>query len=220
MMVGFKNSMMNVFDMTDLGKIRLFFLGIEVLQQSDGIFICQKKYAMDVLKRFGMDGSSSVGSPIILGFKLHKDEYGVRIDESYYKQVVGSLMYLTATRPDLMFSVSLISRFMAEPTEMHLQAANRILRYLRGTTSFGILNKKGGTYELLAYTDSDYAGDIEDRKSTLGYVFLLSSGAVSWLSKKQPIVTLSTTEAEFVAAAGCASQAIWMRRVLETLGHA
>lgn len=118
MMVGFKNSMMNVFNMTDLGKMR-FSLGIEVSQQSDGIFICQKKYAMDVLKRFGMDESSSVGSPIIPGFKLHKDEYGVRIDESYYKQVVGSLMYLTATRPDLTFSVSLISRFMAKPTEMH-----------------------------------------------------------------------------------------------------
>jgi len=129
-------------------------------------------------------------------------------------------MYLTTTRPDMMFSVSLISRFMSRPTELHLQAAKRILRYLQGTTNFGILYKREGMDELRAFTDSDYVGDLEDRKSTSRYVFLMSSGAVSWLSKKQPIVTLSTTEAEFMAAAGCASHAVWMRRVFENLGLA
>ena len=123
-------------------------------------------------------------------------------------------MYLTATRPDLMYSVSLISRYMGKPTEMHMAAAKRILRYLKGSWNFGILYKWGWFDELEAFTDSDYAGDVDDRKSTSGYVFLLNSGAVSWASKKQPIVTLSTTEAEFVAAAGCASQAMWMKRVL------
>jgi hypothetical protein len=108
---------------------------------------------------------------------------------------------------------------MSRPTELHLQAANRILRYLKGTFDYGIMYKRMSTNDLIAYTDSDYAGDLNDRKSTSGYVFLLSSGAVSWLSKKQPIVTLSTTEAEFVAAAGCASQVVWMRRVLDQLGH-
>lgn len=126
-------------------------------------------------------------------------------------------MYLTATRPDIMYSVSLISRYMAKPTEIHLQAAKRILRYLKGTFDYGIMYKKGSSDDLIAYTDSDYVGDLDDRKSTSGYVFLLSSGAV--LSKKQPIVTLSTTDTEFVAAAGCASQAVWMRRVLKQLGH-
>lgn len=218
MLSSFKRSMMKAFEMTDLGKMR-FFLGIEVSQQSNGIFICQKKYAVEVLKRFGMFESNEVNSPIIPGCKLNKDEHGIKIDESYYKQVVGSLMYLTATRPDMMYSVSLISRYMANPTEFHLQAAKRILRYLKGTFDYGIMYKKGSSEELMAYTDSDYAGDTEDRKSTSGYVFLLSSGAVSWLSKKQPIVTLSTTEAEFVAAAGCASQAVWIRRVLEKLGY-
>jgi hypothetical protein len=219
MMNGFKSSMMNVFDMTDMGKMR-FFLGIEVIQKANGNFICQKKYAIEVLKRFGMAESNPVSSPIVPGVKLNKDDQGVQVDESYYKQIVGSLMYLTTTRPDMMFSVSLISRFMSRPTELHLQAAKRILRYLQGTTNFGILYKRDGMDELRAFTDSDYAGDVEDRKSTSGYVFLMSSGAVSWLSKKQPIVTLSTTEAEFVAAAGCASQAVWMRRVLENLGLA
>nr|KYP50279.1 Retrovirus-related Pol polyprotein from transposon TNT 1-94 [Cajanus cajan] len=108
---------------------------------------------------------------------------------------------------------------MSQPTQIHMQAAKRVLRYLQGTVNFGIFYKKGGDEELLAYTDSDYASDLEDRKSTSGYVFLLSNGAVAWSSKKQPIVTLSTTEAEFVAAAACACQVVWMRRILKELGH-
>ena len=218
MMMSFKCSMMKVFEMTDLGKMK-FFLGIEVLQQDDGIFICQRKYALEILKRFGMIESCEVKSPMVPGSKLSKDINGAAIDESFYKQIIGSLMYLTSTRPDLVYSVSLISRYMSRPTELHLQAAKRILRYLKGTFDYGIMYKRMSTNDLIAYTDSDYAGDLNDRKSTSGYVFLLSSGAVSWLSKKQPIVTLSTTEAEFVAAAGCASQVVWMRRVLDQLGH-
>lgn len=137
------------------------------------------------------------------------------MDETYFKQIVGSLMYLTATRPDLMFIVSLISRYMGKPTELHFQAVKRVLRYLNGTTNFEIFYKKGGSKSLIGYTDSDYAGDVEDRKSTSGYVFMLGSRAISWSSKKQPIVTLSTIEAEFVADASCASQAIWMKRIFE-----
>jgi hypothetical protein len=218
MLFDFKKSMMREFDMSDLGKMR-YFLGIEVLQNSGGIYICQKKYALEVLKRFGMMECNAVKNPIVPGCKVNKDEDGVKVDETYYKQLVGSLMYLTATRPDMMFVTCLISRYMAKPTELHLQIAKRALRYLRGTVNFGIQYKKGGSNELLAFTDSDYAGDIEDRKSTSGYVFVLSSGAVSWSSKKQPIVTLSTTEAEFVAAAMCVCQALWIKRVLKELGY-
>lgn len=216
MITAFKNSMMKKFDMSDLGKMR-FFLGIEVLQKPEGIYICQRKYALDVLKRFGMENSNAVCNPIVPGSKMHKDENGVTVDETLYKQIVGSLMYLTATRSDMLFVVSLISRYMAKPTELHMQAAKRALRYLKGTVSLGIFYKKGGTKELFGFTDSDYAGDVEDRKSTSGYVFLLSNGAVSWSSKKQPIVTLSTTEAEFVVAAACACQAVWMRGILKKL---
>lgn len=217
MMSEFKNSMLREFDMTDLGKMR-FFLGIEVLQKCDGIYICQKKYALDVLRRFGMIDCNSVSTPIVPGFKVSK-EGGRSVDETYYKQLVGSLMYLTATRPDMMFITCLLSRYMAKPMEIHLQAAKRALRYLKGTVNYGIHYKKGINSELLAFTDSDYAGDLDDRKSTSGYVFLMSSGAVSWCSKKQPIVTLSTTEAEFVAASVCACQGIWMKRILKELGH-
>ncbi|XP_048324673.2 secreted RxLR effector protein 161-like [Ziziphus jujuba] len=103
--------------------------------------------------------------------------------------------------------------------ESHLQAAKRVLRYLKGTVNYGIHYKKGGNGELLAFTDRDYAGDLEDKKSTSGYVFLKSSGAISWCSKKQPIVTLSTIEAEFMAATICACQGVWMKRILRELGH-
>lgn len=108
---------------------------------------------------------------------------------------------------------------MANPTELHSQILKRVLRYVKGTVNLGIFYKRRDDEELLAYTDSDYAGDLTDRRSTSGYVFSLSGGAVSWSSKKQPVVILSTTEAEYIAATSCATQGIWMRRVLSKLQH-
>jgi len=218
MFVEFKRSMMLEFDMTDLGKMR-YFLGIEVVQKSDGIFIGQKKYVLEVLERFGMDKYNPVHNPIVPGEKLEKDKDGAKVDGTYYKQVVGSLMYLTTTCPDIMFVVSLISRYMGNPSQLHLQAKRKVLRYLKGTADFELFYKKEGDEELTTYTDSDYAGDLDDRKSTSGYVFLLSYVAVSWSSKKQLVVSLSTAEAEFIAAAACACQAVWLHQVLKKLGH-
>ncbi|XP_070668933.1 secreted RxLR effector protein 161-like [Malus domestica] len=177
------------------------------------------EYAQEVLERFSIDQFNPVHNPIVPGSKLTRDENGVRVDETFYKQIVGSLMYLTATRPDLMFVVSLVNRYMERPTETHLQTAKRVLRYVKGTVNFGVFYKEGGTEELVGYTDSDYVDDQNDRKSTFGYVFTLSLGAVSWSLKKQPVVTLSTTEAEFITAASSACQAIWLRRILEQLNH-
>jgi hypothetical protein len=163
-----------------------------------------------------MDG---VHNHVVPGFKIMKDEGGVEVDSTMFKRIVGSLIYLTATRPDMMYVVSLISRFMERPTELHLNVAKRVLRYLKGTMNFGLFYRKGEKQELIGYTDSDYAGDQDDRKSTSGYVFMLSSGAVSWSSKKQPVVTLCTTEAEFIAAASSTCQAVWLRRILQQLNH-
>ena len=129
-------------------------------------------------------------------------------------------MYITTTRPDLMYVVCLLSRYIANPTDLHMQAGNRVLRYLKGTVELGVFYKRGEDVgELLAYTDSDYAGDTDDRKNTSGYLFLFSGRVVSWALKKQPVVTLSITEAEFVAVAFYACQCIWMRRMLEKIGH-
>ena len=190
-----------------------------MFQTSDGISISQRKYAQEVLARFNMSQCNAVHNPVVPGFKIMKDEGGVEVDSTMFKRIVGSLMYLTATRPDMMYVVSLISRFMERPTELHFNAAKRVLRYLKGTMSFGLFYRKGEKQELIGYTDSDYAGDQDDRKNTSGYVFMLSSGAVSWSSKKQPVVTLSTTEAEFIAAASSACQAVWLRRILQQLNH-
>ncbi|CAJ2632965.1 unnamed protein product [Trifolium pratense] len=210
----FKTSMERNFAMTDLGKMR-YFLGIEVKQTKEGIFMFQQKYACEVLKRFNMESCNSVCNPIVPGNKLKKDEDGIACDSTSYKQMVGCLMYLLATRPDLAFSVCLVARFMERPTELHVAAVKRILRYVKGTVSYGLWFEKGKDDELVGWSDSDYAGDLDDRKSTSGYVFMIGSKAVSWCSKKQPIVTLSTTEAEFIAAANCACQAIWLSRILD-----
>ncbi|XP_058788342.1 uncharacterized mitochondrial protein AtMg00810-like [Vicia villosa] len=170
----FKSSMKKEFEMIDMGCMR-YFLGVEVTQTSNGIFICQRKYANEVLERFGLQNCSSVSNPIVPGCKLTKDVRGLKVDATTYKQMVGSLICLTATRPDLTYVVSLVARFMEAPMTMHQQAVKRVLRYLRGTTELGLFYKREGEENLVAFCDSDYVGDLEDRKSTSGYVFKMSN---------------------------------------------
>ena len=131
-----------------------------------------------------MKDCNLVSTLIEFVLKLNKDHEGKKVDSILYKQIVGSLMYLTTTRPNIMYFVSLISRYMENPTEIHLLAAKRILRYLQGTRDSGLFYKKGEKLELLGFIDSDYAGDQDDRRSTSGNVFMLGTGAVSWSSKK------------------------------------
>ncbi|CAL8169005.1 unnamed protein product [Prunus armeniaca] len=162
MFIDFKNSMMADFDMTNLGKMK-YYLGIEVVQTAIGFFIGQKKYAQEVLERFHMKNCNLVGTPTEPGLKLSSDLDGERVDSTYFKQIVGSLMYLTATQPDIMYAVCLISRYMERQTELHLRATKRVFRYLKGTIDFGIFYKKNGGPILTGFTDSDYAGDLDDR---------------------------------------------------------
>ena len=171
----------------------------------------------EILNRFKMKNCNSGDTPVEFGLKLNKARRGAKVDNTLYRKIVGNFMYRTATRPDIMYGVSLISRYMESPTEIHLLAAKRILRYLQGTKDFGLFYKKGEKSDLIGFVDSDYAGDQDDRKSTSGYVFVLGTRAISWSSRKQKIVTLSTTEAEFVAATACACQAIWLRKILKEL---
>lgn len=212
----FKESMQREFEMTDLGEMK-YFLGVEILQTHEGIYLNQKKYAAEILERFNLTDCNSVMNPIVPGEKHTIDRDGHKADATLYKQLIGSLLYITATRPDLMYAVCLLSRYMAAPTETHMQAAKKILRYLKGTLKMGLCYKVGDG-KLLGYTDSDYAGDMDDRKSTSGYVFYLGEAAISWASNRQPVVTLSTTEAEYVAAASSATQCVWLRTILEQLG--
>lgn len=214
----FRLVMKEEFEMTDMGLLR-YFLGIEVDQNENGIFISQARYINEVLGRFNMQECKTTITPTVMGLNLSKEDSSKDFDPSLYKSIVGNLMYLTATRPDIMFAVSLISRFMERPEEAHWQAAKRILRYVKGTKRLGILYITSACSDLVGYTDSDWAGSVDDRKNTSGYVFHMGSGAISWASKKQPIVALSTAEAEYVAATVATCQAIRMRRMLRSLGQ-
>eukprot|EP00253_Pinus_taeda_P009922 PITA_09922 len=214
----FKAVMKEEFEMTDMGLLR-YFLGIEVDQNENGIFISQARYVNEVLGRFNMQECKAAITPTVMGLKLSKEDSSKDFDPSLYKSIVGSLMYLTATRPDIMFVVSLISRFMERSKEAHWQAAKRILRYVKGSKRFGILYNVSEHSDLVGYTVSDWAGSVDDRKNTSGYVFHMGSGAISWASKKQSIVALSTAEAKYVAATATACQAVWIRRMLRSLGQ-
>jgi hypothetical protein len=206
-----KNAMKTEFEMTDLGLMK-YFLGIEVDQSDGGIFICQTNYANELLKRFRILNCKLAATPMTTGIKLNKYDEGSYVDPTLYKRLVGSLMYLTTTRPDIMFAVSLISRFLETPKSTHWQAGKRI-----ETTNFGIRYTSSLNFELIRYTDSDFASSIDDKKNTSGYVLSLGSGAVAWASKKEHIVTLSSNEAEYVATTTVACQVVWMRRILNEL---
>eukprot|EP00253_Pinus_taeda_P031084 PITA_31084 len=208
----------NGFDKCD-GEPTLYIKENDVDQSENGVFISQDKYVEVELKRFNMQNSKAAVTPIAVGLKLTKEDSSNDLDPKLYKSIVGSLMYLTATRPDIMHAVSLISRFMERPKETHWPAAKRILRYVNGTKGFGILYSSSETFRLTGYTESDWAGSVDDRKSTSGYVFHMGSRAISWASKKQPVVALSTAEVEYVATTTAACQAVWLRRVLRDLCH-
>ncbi|KAK2404761.1 putative mitochondrial protein [Trifolium repens] len=190
----FKKSMLQAFEMTDLGEMK-YFLGMELHQHDDGIFISQSKYANDVLKKFKLESCKPVSTPLAVNEKLSKVDGDDKADVTQYRSLIGCLLYLTATRPDLMFSASLLSRFMHSPSVTHFGVGKRVLRYIKGTSDFGIwYSKSDGKLE--GFVDSDWAGSVDDSKSTTGYVFSLGSGVFSWNSKKQDVVAQSSAEAE------------------------
>ena len=215
----FKRVMIKEFEMTDIG-LMAYYLGIEVKQKEEGIFISQESYAKEILKRFKMNDCKPISTPVECGVKLSKYDEGEDIDPTFFKSLVGSLRYLTCTRPDILYAVGLVSRYMENPKTTHFKAAKRILRYIKGTINFGLLYSFSNDYKLVGYSDSDWGGDVDDRKSTTGFVFFMGDTAFTWMSKKQPIVTLSTCEAEYVAATSSVCHAIWLRNLLKELSLA
>eukprot|EP01018_Ginkgo_biloba_P036228 Gb_41260 [translate_table: standard] len=211
-----KDLQMN-FEMTDLGLLH-YFLGIEVWQTPGRVFISQAKYIWEVLRRFRTEDCKPTCTPMKTSTKLSVQDEGVRIDGTLYRQLVGSLIYSTTTTPDIAFAVGIISRFMAKPKQSQWLAAKRILRYLRGTLQYGLEFVQNDDFKLQGHTDSNWAGCANTRRSTFGYSFSLGSTAVTWSSKKQSTVALSSTEAEYKAAFAAASEAIWLRKVLDDMG--
>jgi len=209
----FKQEMMQAFEMTDLG-LMTYFLGIEIKQSDNEVFISQKKYAKEILRKFQMEECKAVSTPMNQKEKLSKEDGADKVDEGYYRSMIGCLMYLTATRPDILFVVSLLSRFMHCASETHLVAARRILRYVKGTIDYGVKYESCQNFKLCGFSDSDWAGSIDDMKSTSGYCFSIGSGVFSWCTKKQETVAQSTAEAEFIAATAAVNQVLWLKKIL------
>ncbi|KAJ4709756.1 Retrovirus-related Pol polyprotein from transposon TNT 1-94 [Melia azedarach] len=168
----FKNTMTKEFEMTDIG-LMAYYLSIEVKQEEDGIFISQQRYTKEILKKFKIENCKPISTPIECGVKLSKHEEGEKVDSTFFKSLVGCLRYLTCTRPDILYATGLVSRYMKTPTTTHFKAVKRILRYLKGTTNFGLFYLCSDNFELVGYSDSDWAGDTDDRKSTTGFVFFM-----------------------------------------------
>ncbi|XP_038974743.1 uncharacterized mitochondrial protein AtMg00810-like [Phoenix dactylifera] len=156
----FKRDMMQAYAMSDLGLMH-YFLGIEVSQTQNGIFISQKKYAEGIIKKFKMDRCKSVSTPLVANEELKKDDGAKKADAKMYRSLVDNFLYLTVTRPDIMFAANLLSHYMQEPSHNHYRAGKRVLRYLRGTLDYGILYKAGECSNLISYSDSDWAAEAE-----------------------------------------------------------
>ncbi|KAG8479622.1 hypothetical protein CXB51_029429 [Gossypium anomalum] len=216
MLADFKTKMHQMFEMSDLGKMT-YFLGMEVTQSQAGFFLSQRTFAIKILEKFSMQNCKATSTPVAVGERLTSQSNSEKVCETTYRSLVGCLLYLTATRPDIMFVVSLLSRFMHCCNEDHFRAAKRVLRYIKGTLNYGMHYSKAKDLRLIGYTDNDWAGSKDDLKSTSGYAFTLGSAMFCWSSKKQSIVAQSTAEAEYVAAAGAVNQAIWIRKILGDL---
>eukprot|EP00253_Pinus_taeda_P027048 PITA_27048 len=191
---------------------------LTVLQSKEGISLSQSKYACDILRHFHMEDCTPAPSPFQSGVKLSVSCTSPEVDATLYGQLVGKLLYLTHTRPDLSFVVGLVARFMQNPRESHWKSPKRILRYVRGTVHFGIHYSAKAAPLLVGFTDSDWAGDPDDRKSTAGYVFTLGSGLITWACKKQAAISLSSAEAEYRGAVEASKEALWLRQILSEFG--
>ncbi|XP_062103182.1 uncharacterized mitochondrial protein AtMg00810-like [Humulus lupulus] len=204
------------FQMKELGELK-HFLGLEIDRTKEGLFLCQQKYARDLLQRFGMLECKPISTPMETNAKLCAHEGHDLQDGAMYRQLVGSLIYLTLTRPDTSYAVGVASRYMQHPKKPHLEAVRRMLRYVKDTINYGLLYKKDDEVKIVGYCDANYAGDHDTRRSTTVYVFKLGSGAISWCSKRQPTVSLSTTEAEYRAAAMTAQESMWLMQLMKDL---
>nr|GEW85693.1 retrovirus-related Pol polyprotein from transposon TNT 1-94 [Tanacetum cinerariifolium] len=214
----FEKLMKDKFQMSSMGELT-FFLGFQIKQKKDGIFISQDKYIAEILKKFRLTEGKSTSTPIDTEKPLLKDPDGEDVDVHIYRSMIGSLMYLTSSRPDIMFAVCACARFQVTPKASHLHAVMRIFRYLKGKPHLGLWYPKDSPVDLVAYSDSDYAGASLDRKSTTKGCQFLGCRLISWQCKKQTVVATSSTEAEYVGAARCCAQVLWIQNQLLDYGY-
>ena len=214
----FAEDMSREFEMSMMGELQ-FFLGLQIKQLKDGTFVHQGKYTKDIVRKFNMNDSKPMTTPMSTTTALDPDEDGEAVDQKEYRSMIGSLLYLMATRLDIQFSVCLCARFQASPRTSHRQAVKRIFRYLNYTPEMGLWFFASSTLNLHGFSDADFAGCRLDRKSTSGTCQFLGSSLVSWSSRKQSSVAQSTAEAEYVAAASCCSQLLWITYTMSDFGE-
>ena len=213
----FKTYLSDCFDMKDLGTLK-YFLGIEVARSESGLFLCQRKYTLDIISETGLLGSKPVGFPIEQNHKLGQASGELLVDPESYRRLVGRLIYLAVTRPDLAYSVHILSQFMHEPRTEHWEAALRVVRYLKGTPGQGILLRSDSELTLQGWCDSDWAACPITRRSLTGWLVFLGQSPISWKTKKQNTVSRSSAEAEYRSMAAITCELKWLKGLLLSLG--
>jgi hypothetical protein len=209
----FAEEMKQEFKMSMIGELT-YFLGMQVRQTFEGIFISQAKYAKDLVKRFGLDGKSHARTPMSTSVKISVDLTGKQVDPTLYRNMIRSLLYLTASQLDIAFSVRVCAQFQANLKESHLIAVKRIIRYVNATVNYGICFSRETNLVLVGYSNADWVGNADDRKSTSRGCFYVITNLVGWMSQKQSSISLSTAEAEYIAAGSCCTQLLWMKKLL------
>ena len=198
----FSKLMQAEFEMSMIGELT-HFLRLQIRQQDSGIFLSQSKNAKNLVKKFGLESASSVRTLMSPNVKVTVDLLRKSIDHSLYRSMIGSLLYLTASRPDISYNVGVCARYQANPKESHMTALKRIIKYVKTTAEFGVWYSKDTSDVLARYFDADWAGNADDRKSTSGDCFYVGNNLVSWMSKKHNSISLSTAETEYIAAGSC-----------------
>jgi hypothetical protein len=212
----FSSTMQSEFEMSMIGEMP-FFLGMHITQRSEGIFLSQEKYLREMLKRFQMEDSTPMSTPMVTGCKLIKDDDSLDVDHSSYRSMIGSLLYITTSRPVIIHVVGMVGRYRDVPKQGHLLAVKRIFSYLKGTMNYGLWYPRNHNFQLSVYLDVDWDNCVDERKKTSGGAFFLGDSLVAWLRKKQGSISLSTTTVEYILASTCCTQVSWMIQTLADL---
>ncbi|XP_004293245.1 PREDICTED: uncharacterized mitochondrial protein AtMg00810-like [Fragaria vesca subsp. vesca] len=214
--MGTKQFLASHFKLKDMGQLR-YFIGIEVARSKQGIVMCQRKYALEVLEDAGFMGAKPPQFPVEQNLVLTQGDGDLLKDASQYRRMVGRLIYLTITRPDLVYDVHILSQFMGKPRQPHLDAAYKVLRSVKQTSGQGILLPSTGQLELKAYCDADWARCKDTMRSTTGYCIFLGNAPISWKTKKQGTMSHSSAEAEYRSMATTCCEITWLRSILNDL---